>query len=85
MATLPNHDVRRNGTLASHAMACVAAGLCALPALRRGDEKRVALQSWKPYQTRLPSGDELGSWFDGDAAGGARLLRIHAYAGKDVY
>ncbi|MEZ6233429.1 MAG: AAA family ATPase [Phycisphaerales bacterium] len=82
MATLPNHDVRRNGTLASHAMACVAAGLCALPALRRGDEKRVALQSWKPYQTRLPSGDELGSWFDGDAAAGAMCLVCGSVSGN---
>jgi len=61
----PSDSPRRNGTLASHASACVAAGLCALPAIRRGEEKRVALSSWKPYQTRLPSGDELGSWFGG--------------------
>ena len=54
---------QQNGTLGSHAAACVAAGLCALPALRRGDEKRVALPSWKPYQTRLPSSDEIDAWF----------------------
>lgn len=52
-----------NGSLRSHASACVAAGLCALPALRRGDEKRVALRAWKPYQKRLPTDQELGSWF----------------------
>jgi hypothetical protein len=55
-----------NGSLRSHATACVAAGLCALPAIRRGDEKRVALASWKPFQSRLPSDEEIGSWF-GDA------------------
>jgi len=70
MAT-PNHD--RNGTLGSHALACVAAGLCALPAVRRGDEKRVALRSWKPYQSRLPSSEELGSWF-GDETGAMCLV-----------
>jgi hypothetical protein len=67
----PHHD--RNGTLGSHALACVAAGLCALPAVRRGDEKRVALRSWKPYQSRLPSSEELGSWF-GDEAGAMCLV-----------
>ncbi|MEM7630362.1 MAG: AAA family ATPase, partial [Planctomycetota bacterium] len=54
---------RRNGSIRGHAEACVAAGLCALPALRRGDEKRPALASWKMYQSRLPTGDELGAWF----------------------
>jgi len=53
-----------NGTLRSHAEACVAAGLCALPAVRRGDEKRVALSAWKPYQSRLPSSEEIESWFN---------------------
>ncbi len=62
-----------NGSLRSHATACVAAGLCALPAIRRGDEKRVALTSWKPFQSRLPSGDELGSWFE-DSPGGAASM-----------
>lgn len=69
----------RNGSLRSHAMACVAAGLCALPAIRRGDEKRVALISWKPFQSRLPSDDELGSWF-GDA--GAICLVCGAVSGN---
>lgn len=68
-----------NGSLQSHAMACVAAGLCALPAIRRGDEKRVALTSWKPFQSRLPSGEELGSWF-GDA--GAMCLVCGAVSGN---
>ena len=54
---------RRNGSIRGHAQACVAAGLCALPAVRRGDEKRPALASWKMYQSRLPTGDELGAWF----------------------
>jgi len=52
-----------NGTLQAHAEALVASGLCALPAIRRGDEKRVALSKWKLYQERLPTSDELESWF----------------------
>ena len=52
-----------NGILKAHATACVEAGLCALPALRRGDEKRVALSTWKPYQTRLPASSEIETWF----------------------
>ena len=56
-------SIHHNGTLRSHAEELVAAGLCALPAIRRGDEKRVALAKWKPYQVRLPNMDELGSWF----------------------
>ncbi|MHC5033375.1 MAG: AAA family ATPase, partial [Planctomycetota bacterium] len=55
--------IMQNGTLGSHAAACVAAGLCTLPAIRRGDEKRVALAAWKPYQSRLPSEEELDQWF----------------------
>ncbi len=54
---------RRNGSLRGHAEACVAAGLCALPAVRRGEHKRPALASWKLYQNRLPSGDEISGWF----------------------
>jgi len=60
MAQAPIHH---NGTLRYHAEALVAAGLCALPAIRRGDEKRVALAKWKPYQERLPKTEELESWF----------------------
>ena len=75
----PHH---RNGSVRSHAQACVAAGLCALPAVRRGDEKRVALASWKPYQSRLPSGDELGSWFESEVAGGAMCLVCGVVSGN---
>ncbi len=64
MAQAPIHH---NGTLRSHAEALVAAGLCALPAIRRGDEKRVALAKWKPYQERLPKTEELESWFGQNA------------------
>lgn len=39
------------------------AGLCALPAVRRGDTKRVALRTWKPYQSRPPTREELAAWF----------------------
>lgn len=58
-------SIHLNGTLQSHAEALIAAGLCVLPAIRRGDEKRVALSKWKPYQERLPTTDELESWFVG--------------------
>ncbi|MCX5674879.1 MAG: hypothetical protein NTX87_07710, partial [Planctomycetota bacterium] len=52
MADRPDH-------LAEHAAAYLAAGLSVLPARRSGDEKRVALRSWKPYQGRLPTPDEV--------------------------
>jgi len=52
-----------NGTIRSHAQACVAAGLCALPAVRDDEGKRVALSAWKVYQERLPTGEELRAWF----------------------
>ena len=42
-----------------------AAGLCVLPASREGDDKRVALRSWKSYQTRLPTPAEHVRWFAG--------------------
>ena len=38
----------------------LAAGLCVLPALR--DQKRPTI-SWKPYQKRLPTADEVDAWF----------------------
>ncbi len=53
----------QNGTLSGCASACLAVGLCTLPAIRRGDEKRVALTTWKPYQSRLPTDEEIGQWF----------------------
>lgn len=56
------------GSLRAFTRACVAAGLCALPAVRRGDEKRAALRSWKPYQSRLPTQDEIASWFGPDTS-----------------
>ena len=43
------------------------AGLCVLPALR--DEKRPGLPRWKNFQKRLPTEQEIVSWFrDADAA-----------------
>lgn len=60
--------------LADCARAYVDAGLCALPALRRGEEKRVALPSWKTYQQRLPIPDEIAAWFDGPQAPDALCL-----------
>jgi len=71
-----NAPISVNGSLGSHARSCVAAGLCALPALRRGDEKRVALRRWKTYQSRLPSSDEIGSWFNADASGGGAMCLV---------
>jgi hypothetical protein len=73
-----------NGSVGSHAAACVAAGLCALPATRRGDEKRVALASWKPFQSRRPSEEEIRSWFasGGASEGGAMCLVCGAVSGN---
>ena len=56
MADRPDH-------LADWAAAYLGAGLSVLPARRSGDEKRVALRSWKPYQGRLPTPDEVQAWF----------------------
>ncbi|MCL4196206.1 MAG: DUF3987 domain-containing protein [Phycisphaerales bacterium] len=53
-----------NGSLLPYATTCISAGLCALPAVRRGEEKRPALCEWKTYQTRLPSLAEIAEWFD---------------------
>ncbi|HLP82876.1 MAG TPA: phage/plasmid primase, P4 family [Phycisphaerales bacterium] len=45
----------------SHSFAALSeAGLCVLPALPA--EKRPALPSWKPYQTRKPSPEEITGW-----------------------
>jgi hypothetical protein len=55
-----------NGSIGDHAARYLAAGLSVLPAVRSGEEKRVALASWKPYQSRLPDGDEIREWFDGN-------------------
>lgn len=59
----PPEMVKLNGTVAEHAAAYVANGLCTLPAVRRGEEKRVDLASWKEFQQRLPNDDEIRSWF----------------------
>ncbi len=37
------------------------AGLCVLPAMR--SQKRPALRSWKEYQSRLPTEEEIEAWF----------------------
>lgn len=70
----------RNGSLRSHARACLDAGLSVLPAVRRGDEKRVALSAWKPYQSRRPSPEEIGSWFTDP--GGAMCLVCGGVSGN---
>lgn len=51
-----------SGTLGGAAAAYVAAGLCALPAIRA--EKRPAVGQWKRYRGRLPTEAELSAWFD---------------------
>ena len=66
--------------LLEEALACAGTGLCVLPAVRTGDEKRVALASWKPFQSRRPSEDEIRSWFASD--GGAMCLVCGAVSGN---
>ena len=48
-------------TLHSAAAGYLAAGLCALPAIRA--EKRPAVGQWKRYRKRLPTEAELSAWF----------------------
>jgi len=67
---------QRNGSVSGHARAFVKAGLCVLPAVRRGDTKRPAVASWKRYQDRLPSNDEVGSWFGDASEGDGRAVCI---------
>jgi hypothetical protein len=47
-------------TITDAAQAFLAAGLCALPAIRA--EKRPAVGRWKQYQQRLPTPAELSAW-----------------------
>ncbi len=49
-----------NPSLAAAAGDYLAAGLCVLPARR--DQKRPTV-SWKAYQSRRPTGAEIGAWF----------------------
>jgi len=55
---MTNDELR--STLLATANEFLAAGLCALPALRV--EKRPAVFSWKPYQTRMPTEGEWSTW-----------------------
>ncbi|MFQ3651815.1 MAG: bifunctional DNA primase/polymerase, partial [Gemmataceae bacterium] len=48
------------------AVARLRAGLCVLPA--RIDSKRPALAGWKEFQNRLPTEDEIATWFADSAA-----------------
>ncbi len=57
-------------SLLDTALAYVRAGLCVLPADLKG--KRPVVPSWKPYQGRLPTEEELRGWF----AGGAKALCV---------
>lgn len=41
----------------------LSAGLCVLPAFAK--QKRPAVRSWKQYQSRLPTEDEIDAWFAG--------------------
>lgn len=58
------------------AIGYLASGLCVLPAMRTGSEKRVALASWKDYQSRLPEREELDWWFGGSAPRGNALCIV---------
>ena len=49
--------------LAARAAVYLAAGLSVLPAHRNGNEKHIALRTWKPYQRRLPTPNEVQAWF----------------------
>ena len=49
-------------TLHGAAAGYLAAGLCALPAIRA--EKRPVVGQWKRYRKRLPTEAELSAWFD---------------------
>lgn len=72
--------IGKDADLLGAARRYLAAGLCVLPAVRKGDAKRVALASWKPYQTRLPNDDELVSWF-GDGRGESLCVVCGAVSG----
>ncbi len=48
-------------TLLTVATAYTQAGLCTLPAIVQ--DKRPAVSSWRQFQSRIPSEQELGSWF----------------------
>lgn len=48
-------------SLATAASAYQAGGLCVLPASKA--DKRPAIGSWKTYQQRLPTSDEVAAWF----------------------
>lgn len=41
-----------------------AAGLCLLPAARKGAKKSIPLKTWKEFQSRLPTEAERNEWFD---------------------
>ncbi len=41
----------------------------------------MALSSWKPFQSRLPSAEEIGAWF-GAETGGAMCLVCGAVSGN---
>ena len=55
--------IGKDADLLGAARRYLAAGLCVLPAVRKGDAKRVALASWMPNQKRLPTDDDLVAWF----------------------
>ena len=60
-----------SNTMLEVARSYVAAGLSVIPIEPvRGDRnKEPAVESWKPYQARLPNDDELTEWFDGTPNG----------------
>ena len=58
------------------------AGLCVLPAVREGDQKRVALREWKPFQSQLPSRDQVYYWFERPQPGSAACIVCGAVSGN---
>ena len=54
-------DKHSSATLLEAAAGYLAAGLCALPAIRA--EKRPTVGQWKRFRGRLPTAAELSAWF----------------------
>lgn len=53
----------------------VQAGICVIP-VRTDGSKKTVLPAWKPYQSRLPTNDELEEWFGPQSPWGPCGLEI---------
>lgn len=78
----------------AHALACLRTGLSVIP-IRRDGTKAPAATSWKPYQERLATEDEVRPWFDcasppgnavvcGWVSGNAEMIDFDASA-KEIF